>query len=68
MLRLENAWGELPKEIKANYNWNIEEYIAKAGTEQWMIDMGLIKVPTEVAKENLENLKQEISKESEVEA
>lgn len=63
MQRLENAWQQLPKEIKANYNWNIEEYIAKAGTEGWMIDMGLIKVPTEVAKENLSKLKEEITEE-----
>lgn len=67
MVALENTWNGLSNEIKAKYNWSMEEFIGKAGEESWLKDMGIeknneiiekaptIKAPeikTEVPKEN----------------
>lgn len=42
MQKLENFWNELPKEVKAKYNWSVDEFIANAGKETWLKDTGLI--------------------------
>lgn len=40
---LENVWNKLSRDIKEKYNYNVEEFIAKSGTETWLKDMGLYK-------------------------
>lgn len=47
MQKLENLWGELPKEIKQKYNYNVEEFIGAAGKETWLKDMGLLPTTEE---------------------
>lgn len=39
---LENTWNSLPIEIRQKYNMSVDEFIAKSGSESWMVDMGLI--------------------------
>lgn len=41
--KMENTWKKLPKEIKEHYNNNMEDFIAAAGSKEWLIDMGLLK-------------------------
>lgn len=56
MQKIENLWRNLPTDIKAKYNWNVNEYMAKAGEKAWLIDSGFIQ-PTEpeetITSENL---------------
>lgn len=49
MNQLENAWNTLPMELKKKYNYSLEEYITKSGSEEWLIDMGYIKPKEETA-------------------
>lgn len=43
MQKLENVWGDLPREIKEKYNFNVEEFIGAAGSDGWLRDMGLLE-------------------------
>lgn len=43
MQKLENMWAKLPKETKEKYENSVERFIAEAGKESWMIDMGFIQ-------------------------
>lgn len=43
MQELENTWNGLPNEIKKKYNYDVEQYIAAAGKEEWLRDMGLLE-------------------------
>lgn len=43
MQKLENVWQELPKELKAKYNYDLDQFIGQSGSEQWLRDMGLLK-------------------------
>lgn len=43
MQELENTWNGLPNEIKKKYNYDVEQYIAAAGKEDWLRDMGLLE-------------------------
>lgn len=47
ILKLENTWQKLPKEIKEKYGWSVERFINEAGKESWLIDMGLMEAPKE---------------------
>lgn len=48
MQQLENTWNDLPIETKRKYNFDVEQFIANAGNENWLRDMGLLKEkPTE---------------------
>ena len=40
---LENVWNGLPIDTKRKYNMSVEDFIAKSGTEGWLVDMGLLK-------------------------
>ena len=42
MQQLENLWNGLPIDTKRKYNMSVEDFIAKSGTEGWLIDMGLL--------------------------
>lgn len=46
MQKIENLWRNLPSDIKAKYNWDVNQYMAHAGEEAWLIDSGFIQ-PTE---------------------
>lgn len=43
MQKLENTWNELPNEIKQKYNYDVDQFIGQSGSEEWLIDMGLLK-------------------------
>lgn len=43
MQQLENTWNGLPTDIKNKYDNDLELFIAKAGSEKWMKDMGIIQ-------------------------
>ena len=43
MQKLENIWNGLPIDTKRKYNMSVEDFIAKSGSESWLIDMGLLK-------------------------
>lgn len=43
MQNLENLWGSVPNEIKAKYNFNVEEFIGASGSDGWLRDMGLLE-------------------------
>ena len=44
--QLENFWEGLSKEVKEKYNWNVEQFIAEAGTDHWLKDCGYIQEDT----------------------
>lgn len=44
MVKLENTWNKLPNEIKQKYDNSVETFIASAGSESWLVDMGLKEV------------------------
>lgn len=41
ILRLKNEFDELPKEIKKEFEYNVEVYIAQFGTEEWAEKTGV---------------------------
>lgn len=41
MNNLANTWKDVPNEIKAKYNNDLNQFIAASGTEAWCIDMGI---------------------------
>lgn len=61
MQQLENVWNGLPKEIREKYNYDVEMFIGKAGSEEWLKDMRLLNnVPKEEVKEVLQENKEEV--------
>lgn len=65
MQKLENTWNSLDNEIKKKYNYNLDEFIGKAGQENWLRDMGLLneKMPDTV-KEAVKEAVKESTKEA----
>lgn len=49
--KMENIWRDVPMDIKSKYNMDLDEFIAKSGTEGWMKDMGLIGEVEEMGAE-----------------
>ena len=47
MQKLENLWNDLPIDIKKKYEMNLDMFIATAGKESWLIDMGMIEKQVE---------------------
>ena len=43
MQKVENLWKGLSSEIKAKYNWDVNQYMADIGKEAWLIDSGFIQ-------------------------
>lgn len=43
IIKLENTWKKLPLETRAKYDNSVETFISQAGSEAWMIDMGLMQ-------------------------
>lgn len=48
MQKVENLWKNLPSEIKAKYNWSVDEYMAAMGEKSWLIDSGFIQPDPEI--------------------
>lgn len=44
MQKIENLWNTLSNEVKANYNFDVNQFMAEAGTEAWLIDAGLLNL------------------------
>ena len=42
--KLENVWNSLPMDLKKKYNYSLEEYVTAAGSKEWLVDMGYIKI------------------------
>lgn len=53
MQKIENLWRNLPGETKAKYNWDVNEYMSKAGEEAWLVDSGFIKQPKPAENETV---------------
>ena len=66
MQKLENTWNDLPLEIRNKYNNNLDQFIAEAGKESWMIDMGMLqeKTPEQATKTEKTEPKGEVTNES----
>lgn len=60
MQKLENVWSTLSNDIKRKYNFSIDEFIGKSGTEEWLKDMGVLP-----SKEIAETLKASEAKKTE---
>lgn len=58
---LENTWATLPNEIKKEYNYDVSQFVADAGSENWLKTMGYTK---EEAKETIKEIKQTEVKEA----
>lgn len=40
MQDLQNLWGNIPNEIKKEYGFSVENFVAEAGSEKWLESMG----------------------------
>lgn len=47
MQQLENVWNGLSNEMKKKYDFSVEKFIGQSGTDEWLIDMGLLTKPAE---------------------
>ena len=43
IMKLENTWNDLPKEIKEKFNYDMEEFINNSGSKEWFENLGMIK-------------------------
>lgn len=43
MQKLENLWNKLDIDTKRKYNFDVNEFMAQAGKEAWLIDTGFLK-------------------------
>ena len=41
MIRTEQIWGEIPKEIKYKFDNNVDKFIASFGTVEWAKNLGI---------------------------
>lgn len=63
MVKVENIWNNVPIEIKDKYNHNLDEFIAAAGSEAWLIDMGYMNPKAEPTPTLAEQTKVEVPSE-----
>lgn len=47
---LETMWEGIPNDIKEKYNHDVGEFVAKAGSDEWLTDMGIIGAEIEEVK------------------
>lgn len=43
MIRAEQIWGEIPKEIKLKFNNDVDNFVASFGTVEWAKNLGIYK-------------------------
>lgn len=48
MQKIENLFNSLPNDIKAKYNFDTNQYMAAMGSDEWLIDSGLITLKAKV--------------------
>lgn len=58
IMKLENTWNNLPKEIKEKFNYDLEEFINNSGSKEWYENLGMIKT-TETTQEPTQKPTQE---------
>lgn len=51
MIRAEQIWGEVPKEIKLKFDNNVDKFIASFGTVEWAKNLGIYKEKQEATEE-----------------
>ena len=51
MLRAEQVWEEVPKEIKLKFNNDVDKFIASYGTVEWAKNLGILKEKPKVEPE-----------------
>lgn len=51
---IQNEFNSLPIEVRAKYNHSVSEYVAAYGTEDWALNLGLIKKTEQAEPENKE--------------
>lgn len=44
MQMLENVWNGLDNDIKRKYDYSVDKFIGQSGTNEWLVDMGLLKI------------------------
>lgn len=52
MIRAEQIWDEVPKEIKLKFNNDVDEFIASFGTVEWAKNLGIYQEEKTEAKTN----------------
>lgn len=57
MQKIENLWNTLPNDVKSKYNFDVNQFMAEAGTEAWMIDAGLLNLTTTESTTTSEDIK-----------
>ena len=57
IIDIKNKWNELPSEIKAKFNNNVEEYTAQFGTEKWADKVGYTEALQKEEAERAANIK-----------
>lgn len=59
MIQSENTWNKLPREIKQKFDNDVDKFIAKFGTADWMEALGLNQKPVVVEKPVVDEMKGE---------
>lgn len=53
VIRMKQEWDKLPKDVRKEFDYNVEKYIAEFGTEEWAEKTGIKKlIEKEKAAEN----------------
>lgn len=50
MIRAEQIWGEVPKEIKLKFDNNVDKFIASFGTVEWAKNLGIYQEKQEATE------------------
>ena len=64
MQKVENLWNHLEPEVRAKYNFDVNQFMAEAGTEAWLIDAGLLNINVSEATVTSEDMKVETTVET----
>lgn len=59
MIQAENTWNKLPREIKQKFDNDVDKFIARFGTEDWMEALGLNQRPVVDEKTVVDEMKGE---------
>jgi hypothetical protein len=54
MLRAEQIWEDVPKEIKLKFDNDVDKFVASFGTVEWAKNLGIYAEPKETKKEKTE--------------
>lgn len=59
MIQAENTWNKLPREIKQKFDNDVDKFIARLGTAEWMEALGLSQKPVIEEKPVVEKMEGE---------